>query len=511
MTTATADSVRLRDAAADAFQRHVLPAIRTRLPGVEDLLTATVTSSVAYGAADQHSDLDVFLVFRRERDYREHAAALGSLIDGLRLDELYGDICDKGMRFEIESLPRADLSRLYHHPENPETWHQQSEWLLAWFLDSSPLHDPAGVHARMRRLAGAWPPDVLAARQDEAWTRITTWTATALRLLKRDGTTYPAVRAAFRAATAGLEAAYLRAGRFAPHPKWRESYARHHLAHSPNAGRVLAAQQRLAEVLAHPPYRTEVLADVLERHQDQQQPATDGQAPCSDWHQVLTRAAETFTDDHGRIRLLRSRAPGAPVLGAARAAAQAGETVYLAGETGYDGLLSPRASYDHAMRVSEPLRWMQEHGLGGAPAEDTRTVRHLRWRYLNFVLWRKLRVVDKAERRGLIFTCRWYQLQVVDHFLEAQALLTGTHARPLHRLTTTLDGFPRPCLVGLPGEAHPDAGLADVSAFLSQGWEDLAELQEHLVRQQLLDPRDVADPLASQWEVQYWKYENLFT
>ncbi|WP_133259987.1 hypothetical protein [Streptacidiphilus pinicola] len=503
--------MRLRDAAADAFQLHVLPAIRTSLPGVEDLLTATVTSSVAYGAADEHSDLDVFLVFRRERDYRAHAAALGALIDGLSLDELYGPICDKGMRFEIESLPRADLSRLYHHPENPDHWHQQSEWLLAWFLDSWPLHDPGGVHARMRRLAGTWPPAVLAARQDEAWTRVTTWTATALRLLHDEGTTYPAVRAAFRAATVGLEAAYLCAGRFAPHPKWRESYARRHLAHSPDACRVLASQQQLAEVLAHPPYRSEDLAEALEEHQDRQKPPGDGQEPCLDWHGPLTAASDTFADRHGRIHLLRRRAPGALVLGAARAAAHAGETVYLAGETGYDLLLSQRPGYDHSMRVSEPLRWLHAHGLRGDPAGDTSATENLRWRYLNFVLWRKLRVVDKTRRRGLHFTCRWYQLQVVDHLLEAETLLAGTHAPPLHRLTRAPRGFTRPPLAGLLDEARADTGLSDVGAFLSQGWRDLAGVQDRLVRHRLLDPRDVTDPLAGQWDVQYWKYENLFS
>jgi hypothetical protein len=364
----------------------------------------------------------------------------------------------------------------------------------------------------MRRLAGTWPPAVLAARQDEAWTRVTTWTATALRLLHDEGATYPAVRAAFRAATAGLEAAYLRAGRFAPHPKWRESYARHHLAHSPDARRVLAAQQQLAEVLAHPPYRTDGLAKALEEHQDRQRPATDRQAPCLDWHGPLTAAADTFADAHGRIHLLRRRAPGAPVLSAVRAAAHAGETVYLAGETGYDRLLSQqRPGYDHAMRVSEPMRWLHAHGLTGAPTGDTPATEHLRWRYLNFLLWRKLRVIDKTRRRGLLFTCRWYQLQVVDHLLEARALLAGTHAPPLHRLAGSPSRFARPSLVGLLDEARADTGLSDVGVFLSQGWRDLGELQDRLVRRRLLDPRDVTDPLASQWDVQYWKYENLFS
>lgn len=505
------DSVRLREAATDAFKQHLLPAIRHHLPDVEDLLTATITSSVAYGAADQHSDLDVFLIFRRESDYRRYAEALGQLIESLRLDQLYGQLCDKGMRFEIESLPRSDLSRLFHHPERVENWHQQTEWLLAWFLDSHPLHDPFGVHARLQQRAGHWPPAVLAARQDDAWTRITTWTATARRVLAGDGPSYPGVRAAFRAATAGLEAAYLQAGRFAPHPKWREAHAGPHLADDPAACAMLAAQSDLAHVLASPPYRTDEITAALDRHLAVQGPLQHEEAPLPQWQAVLADAADTFADSSGTIRVVRQRVPGADVLRAVREATRAGATVYLASETGRDQLAGERLDYDRCMRISEPLRHLYDQHRPGLLPGEAEHIRRRHWRCINFLIWRKLRVVDKAARRGRLFTCRWYQLQVVDHLAEARALLAGTHAPPLHRLEVDTMPYLTAELAQQIGGPRADVCFADVTEFLTWGWREFADLQNTLVLEGLLGRRDVADPLASQWDVQYWKYENLFS
>ncbi|MEY9967544.1 hypothetical protein ABIA33_005615 [Streptacidiphilus sp. MAP12-16] len=506
----TPDSQRLRQAATEAFHQHLLPAIRNHLPQVEPLITATITSSVAYGTADQYSDLDVFLIFRRESDYRQHASALAKLVESLGLEQLYGGICDKGMRFEIESLPRADLAGLFHHPERPENWHRQTEWLLAWFLDSHPVHDPAGVHSAFHRRAGRWPRAVLAERQDDAWTRITTWTATARRLLAEQGPTYPAVRAAYRAATAGLEAAYLRAERFAPHPKWREAYANTLLADHPAAGPLLAAQQDLARVLATPPYRLDAVSAALERHLGVQCPPDRVRAE-PDWQSVLAGAADTFTDALGTVRVVRERAPGPRVLHAVREAAAAGATVYMASETGSDLAISGRGGYDRQMRISHQLRWLDEHAGPGGLAEESGRVRRQRWRCVNFLIWRKLRVADKAARRGLLFTSRWYQQQVVDHLVEAQALLAGTEAPALHRLVSQRMPYLTPELADLLGARRADVRMADVSEFLTWGWHDFTALQDALVQAKLLDAHDVADPLASQWDIQYWKYENLFT
>ncbi|WP_329562080.1 hypothetical protein [Kitasatospora sp. NBC_01266] len=506
----TADSLRLRETATQALRDHLLPAIRTHLPEIENRISVNITSSVAYGAADEHSDLDVFVMFERERDYAQHASGLQKLIDNLHLDALYGAVCDKGMRFEIESLARADLSAIYHHSERPEHWHRQSEWLLSWFLDSHPIHDPSGIHARLQQRAGRWPDGILLARQDDALTRISAWTGTARRFLVDQGPSFVAVRSAYRAATASLELAYLQAGLYAPHPKWRSAYAAAMLRNHHEAQRRLEVHQRLAQGLASPSWTTCGMDDLLLGHLDAND-LSNPPSPADGWLPVLRDHAELFVDEYGSIWAARDRAPGRAFHVAARAAAAMGETVYLGSELGCDRIGS--RTYDGSMRVAEPLRWLIERQveLSGRPAVDSNSsARHRRWRFLNFIIWRKLRVVNKASQRGHSFTCRWYQLQVVDHLMEAQALLAGTHLPPLHRYESSTLGFLTVPMVRALTEQPAEVLIGDVQGFLRWGWREFADLQLAMTKRGLLSDQAARDPLATQWEIQYWKYENLF-
>jgi hypothetical protein len=166
------------------------------------------------------------------------------------------------------------------------------------------------------------------------------------------------------------------------------------------------------------------------------------------------------------------------------------------------------------MRVSEPLRWLTERHPGladGATTGEGRQLRRRRWLYLNFVIWRKLRVVDKAARRGQHFTCRWYQMQVVDHLVEAQALLLGVHAPPLHRYDPEGLGFLTAPVLRMLLEQPADTWLGDTGNFLGWGWHQLHKIQQTLIERAQLSEQATADPLATQWDTQYWKYENLFS
>ncbi|MFD0530365.1 hypothetical protein ACFQ1I_32745 [Kitasatospora arboriphila] len=203
-----------------------------------------------------------------------------------------------------------------------------------------------------------------------------------------------------------------------------------------------------------------------------------------------------------------SRAPGEAFHVAAREAARAGEVVYLASELGSDRIVS--RTYDGVMRTAEPFRWLADLAKRdvGPPGIH---VQKRRWRFINFIIWRKLRVVDKAAKRGQAFTCRWYQFQVIDHLLEALAMLEDEHLPPLHR-------YGSPGLASLKAPLFTDIALlptsalvGDVQNFLAWGWREFEGLQHTLVKHGLL-PREAAqDPLATQWEIQYWKYENLFS
>lgn len=512
-TAHSADSIRLRDIATDAWTEHLLPALRRHMPEIIDEVVVTITSSVAYGTADEHSDLDVFVIFRRERDYARYADQLQKLIERLDLDAVYGAVCDKGVRFELESLQRSDLSGLFYHPERARTWHRQTEWLLFWFLQSIPIHDPGGIHARLSRRAGHWPPPVLAARRESAQTKIVSWARTSRRQLAATGAGYVAVRAAGRAATAGLDLAYLTAGRFGPHPKWRHPHARRLLADHPAALDVLHAVERLGQVLIDLPDNPSTLSEALDAYEA----ALVSEVPLSDWRAgALAGGALPFADRDGIVWVARDRSPATSFFAAARGAAAAGEVVYLADELGSDLLEQPGYSYDHALRIAPELRWLAEHAAGGnltVPSpilNEGPSIRLRRWLYFNFVIWRKLRVVAKSHRRRQPFTCRWYQLQVIDHLIEARANLADTQPPPLHRHTASSLAFLDRRWTELLAAGALPARLRDVDGFLSWGWEEYADIQRQLLARRLLPQAAASDPLSTQWDVQYWKYENLF-
>jgi hypothetical protein len=179
--------------------------------------------------------------------------------------------------------------------------------------------------------------------------------------------------------------------------------------------------------------------------------------------------------------------------------------VYLAEELGADFLPLGDRTYDSAMRVADSLRWLagQTPALGGA-------IERRRWLYINFVIWRKLRVVAKAEQRGLHFTRFWYQLQVIDHLVESLARLHGGFAPPPSAWSPKTLPFLEREWLDLLLTPRCSAFLKDVEGFVTWAWKEFASIQADLVRHALLPQRAVDDPLATQWEVQYWKYENLF-
>lgn len=504
MIPASVDSLRLRDIATAAFHDHVLPAIRRDLPHVESVVTVLITSSVAYGTADSHSDLDVFIVFRTERDYSLYADALEKLIGALRLDDIYGEVCDKGVRFELESLPRSDLSQLYHHPNRTENWHRQTEWLLRWFIDSVPIHDPAGVHDRLSRVAGRWPIPVRDARQLAAQTRVATWTERALRALDGDGFSIPAVRAACHAATAGLECAYLVADEYAPHPKWRHAQAMKLVGRSPAGASALAVVDRLAMELVDATDSPGSLTEALEIHRAAL--VADVCRPEGGWHRHVSLHADPFSDASSTVWVARGRAPGQAFHAAARAAAEEQVPVYLAEEMGADYLRAGDHTYDNTLRVSDPLRWL----AGQTLASQNSAIQRRRWLYVNFVIWRKLRVIPKAEKRGLPFTRLWYQLQAVEHLVEAWARLHGAYAPPLLNWNVKTLSFLEQRQVDVLTSPQATMMLRDTEEFLGWAWREFGKIQRQLVSRGLVPQSAVDDPLATQWDIQYWKYENLF-
>lgn len=189
---------------------------------------------------------------------------------------------------------------------------------------------------------------------------------------------------------------------------------------------------------------------------------------------------------------------------------------YLAPEFGVHALTSGGRSYDQALRIPDALRWAAQHAqpslaVQSSKLRDSASIETKRWLYLNFIIWRKLRVVDKTLRRGLDFTRYWYQLQVLDHLYEAYSRLAGTFIPPGHILALgDLDALPARLRLALTVPEECSHLLDDPPAFQRWAWDQFTKLQARLIGEWRLSADAVSDPLHTQWVVQYWKYEDLF-
>lgn len=260
MTDLGATSARLKDVAADAFHGHVLPAIRREVPGLDQRIATLVTSSVAYGSADAYSDLDVFIMFRRDKDYRLWAPDLERIIESLELDAIYGDVCDKGIRFELESLHRSDLAGLFFHPYDLRRWERQTEWLLSWFLSATPIYDPAGLWLEMHKRCGTWPPPIRHQRQQVARLVARRAAAVAARTDPHDWD-LPTLHRIWQGLAASVDLAYLLDGTYAPHPKWRQPLARQLLT-EPRSHQLLDAFDTALTAISQPGDTATALAEL---------------------------------------------------------------------------------------------------------------------------------------------------------------------------------------------------------------------------------------------------------
>lgn len=508
----------LQAVATTAFFDQVLPAIRSELPEIAEEIVVLITSSVAYGVADELSDLDVFIVFRRERDYSRYATRLTRLIEEIELDERYPDVCDKGVRFELESLSRSDVRRVLSDPENGRHWMAQCDWLMHWFGSALPIYDPGRIRARFDRRCSFYPPEVASWRA--AGNAFRTWrhALTATRLLSDTGISFLAVRQLWRSMTTALDLAYLRGHRFGPHPKWRAQLAPVILG----AGGDLQVLRRIADTVVKGIHGADVAgaltaaaqelgswAETIGLETTVAPPAEDGRGVPDVWR---------FTGASGDILVTNPVMTSRPEI---REAARRGGLIYLEDELGTGGLLGRHYSYDQALRISDRARWLVRHldsqlAVPGFKLDESPGIVVRRFCYLHFVLWRKLRVVEKAVRRDQPFNSAWYLLQVVDHFLELFARLDADFLPPEElygeALTAPPPELPEAGYVhGLAlGQERILHALRAPREFCQEAWKLFSAVQRELLASGLVSEQAVTDPLSTQFDIQYWKYENQF-
>ena len=501
----------LAELARHAFFEHVLPALRTELPELVHRIIVTVGSSVAYGLADRHSDLDCFIIFIFGRDYALYAARVDRLIRSLPFPRWYSTVCDKGVRFELESLARSDISRIYRHPGNATSWLRQTDWLMHWFGRGLVIYDPTNVMRRFNEACGAYPADVAGVKCRRAMikARILYSRLSRDRVNKHGSLVW--LGRVWRVLNAALDMSYWSAREFSPHPKWKYT-----LAQSRPVGilqrsivsdvanvldgiemedrpKVVAYVNRIVERMASEPYPVPPATRI--------RPAdlVDLRCPTPTW--LLTE---------GRVDPQR--------LNEVSTAVSRGQEVFLAEDLGSPFWNHQRPSYDSALRVSDIARHLaHRHGARIPVPPETSSIVRRRWIYLHFIIWRKIRVIGKAVQRGQRLNVLGYTFQVVAHLLEAASRLRGGFLAPDADWPKTCAGDPT-----IGDVLGPDLDafllrptltselLASPGALVDALWRMHRNVQRELVRCSLLSERWARDPLSSQFIAQYWKYENLF-
>ena len=111
--------------ARDVFYNDIYPAIINKFPELKQKFLVNITSSVAYGTADKFSDLDMFLIFYYQKDYIKYAAKLSKFVENLDFPD-HKNSFDKGIRLELESLARSDVSDIIYNPQNRNNWYNHA-------------------------------------------------------------------------------------------------------------------------------------------------------------------------------------------------------------------------------------------------------------------------------------------------------------------------------------------------------------------------------------------------
>ncbi len=199
----------------DAFFEYVLPKIEKECPCVIGKFFVILTSSVAYGIADKYSDIDVFVIFPKHKDYLTYYKKLQTLIDSIEYPSNYYNICDKGIRFEFESFFKSDLEKLINNQSN-NNWLNQTEWLLCWFINSVTIYDPNGICERNKKKLQYYPKKIIKFKANNNLLLLLKFR----RIMRRMNDSYVFDVYYFKSIKRLMDLIYWCEGLYVPHSKW---------------------------------------------------------------------------------------------------------------------------------------------------------------------------------------------------------------------------------------------------------------------------------------------------
>jgi hypothetical protein len=151
--------------------------------------------------------------------------------------------------------------------------------------------------------------------------------------------------------------------------------------------------------------------------------------------------------------------------------------------------------------------------LGNWLLNENDALRRKRALYANFIIWRKIRVIEKSVKRNLPFVTLWYTAEAVLEILSAYYRLAGDHIDWLDDLSP-IGEFNIPDAFGelllRPGALQAHFVRGEQQHLTAILWQTYRALQDRWRREEWVNKANLEDPLATQFEIEYWKYEGLF-
>lgn len=453
--------------AKEVFFEHFLPAIIKNFPELENKFLVNITSSVAYQTADQYSDLDMFLIFYSQSDYRKYSAKIQRIIKQLKIND-YSDIFDKGVRLEIESLSRAGVSGVIHNPKSRYAWYTLPNWLMYWFVNSITIYDPMDLMGRLRKNKIFYPRDIQYHKiLEEQLLQDKNSALCSNYFYPLDS--YVRFEKFVRYINALLDTAFLVKKSFIPHLKWKEHIFFQRKYDKGN--------------------RIKTSLDVFfERFTFACEKSEKKDMPKLSKRQIVFVKYDDLAKYGGQNKL-----------------------IYTPIETGIY-YANHQKRYHVENSISCTYKWYTKE------IEPSFSILYQCALYYNFIIWRDIRVLEKTVKRQQKFTRLLYFVLVIQKILETLTLISKVYLPPMEFLDIkTLKKILSP----LPPELAQEWILllsnfnnknvvVDINVYIVLFWSTYKSIQILLKDKFFLPEKSIIDPLSTQFKIQYWKYENLF-
>ena len=477
----------------EAFFDYVLPKIEGEYPESVNKFFVNITSSVAYGVADKHSDIDVFVLFKSHEDYLHFHEKFDELIKSIKFPEKFEGMCDKGMRFEFESLKKSDVLELYTS-QSYGNWMNQTEWLLCWLINSVTIYDPSDYITSFKKKMRFFPKKVLKSKVNLSFVSLIKYQKQLAQanLLKQP---YLSDFYFFKACKCLMDLLYWSDKKYVPHPKWqcfilqfigklgKDLYADLNSALHKENSEKLKLINKWTDLLSTFWYNSKVLYRALYIY---------------------------YTKDYNvnKIKNFKHSEPvffenySAPFINKSKLTSLIDSTsipdnFFLSGETNI--LLRDNYDYDSIMRFQDKYAEIDVNKI--SPETENKRIN-----YLHFIIWRKIRVIQGALKRDNQFNQYWYSNQVVEHLIE---MIFRLKKKKLPYESIQFSSLKSSNFFPEIYELLIKSYDADIPKRVELFWKCFFILQDYIKKNEILSKFQIENPLIVQFDIEYWKYENL--